>query len=161
MLVKDNFCVLRSDDTGNTHRGRKDTNEVVLTILNLSDCIHFLQNTSKDISRLPGYQDFIGKMKKMITFFSKSNYSVADLDKSRKDAGISKGLSKNIELIRDRVRSGKLQPKDKDVLNTLKNVGTYARFRSDMHEYMAILDPIARSLWALESPHTNAALCKE
>ena len=53
----DRFAAMCSDSTGNTRRGRKDAQEALPTVLDLGDCCHHLQNTIKDINKLPEFKD--------------------------------------------------------------------------------------------------------
>ncbi|KAF8148580.1 hypothetical protein B0H34DRAFT_802808 [Crassisporium funariophilum] len=147
----DNVAAVCSDNTGNTRCGRRNAQAVIPTMLNLADCVHHLQNTIKDINGIPEFKD------------------------AQQDAGILQGLikigktrfathwsaaaalEKNLDLIREGVHEGTLRPKNKEVLSMLKGVRSYTQFQIDIAEYLTVVEPIARSLWSLESPHTNAA----
>ena len=39
-----------SDNTGNTHSGRRLAAEELPTVFNLADCIHMIHNTAKEMS---------------------------------------------------------------------------------------------------------------
>jgi hypothetical protein len=53
---EDRFSTMCSDSTGNTKRGRKDAQEQLITILDLGDCCHHLQNTAGDINKLDEFK---------------------------------------------------------------------------------------------------------
>ncbi|KAF8240924.1 hypothetical protein L208DRAFT_1374171 [Tricholoma matsutake] len=49
---EDQFSMMCSDSMGNTKRGCKDAQEVLVTILDLGNCCHHLQNMAGDIKNL-------------------------------------------------------------------------------------------------------------
>ena len=62
--------------------------------MNLADCCHHLQNTVKDINKLPHFQEMLASLQNAIRHFSKSNLSVAELQKAREELDVTQGLVK-------------------------------------------------------------------
>ena len=56
-VSEDRFSTMCSNSTGNTKCGRKDAQEVLMTILDLGDCCHHLQNMSGDINKLEEFKN--------------------------------------------------------------------------------------------------------
>ena len=55
-MGEDQFSTMCSDSTGNTKCGHKDSQEVLVTILDLGDCCHHLQNTASDINKVDEFK---------------------------------------------------------------------------------------------------------
>jgi hypothetical protein len=51
------FCGISSDSTGNTRKARELVAKELPTIIIVPDCCHHLNNTVKDIQRLPYFSD--------------------------------------------------------------------------------------------------------
>jgi hypothetical protein len=56
-VSEDQFSTMCSDSTGNMKHGCKDVKEVLMTILDLGDCCHHLQNMSGDINKLEEFKN--------------------------------------------------------------------------------------------------------
>lgn len=51
------FCAVCSDNAGNTKKARALLKELTPTVLDIADCCHHLQNTAKDLTRLPEFKE--------------------------------------------------------------------------------------------------------
>ncbi|KAJ3919319.1 ribonuclease H-like domain-containing protein [Lentinula edodes] len=163
------------DSTGNTFKGRTETNKEVPTVMGLGDACHHLHNTTKDITNLEEFKPVISVLRSTIKHFSHSNYGARELRKACADNGITEGLVKigrtrfathysaavsldrcfpQIQsLLVDKV----IQPKKKDFAKIFIGQRSSMEFRLALVQYIKIIDPLARALWSLEAAQTNAA----
>ncbi|KAI0696513.1 hypothetical protein BC835DRAFT_1305576 [Cytidiella melzeri] len=86
------FAGIASDSTGNTKNARSRAVTEVPTLLNLPDGPHHLSNTTKDISKIDYFSEFIAVLRKFITHFSHAAHDTVMLDELRKERGIGRGL---------------------------------------------------------------------
>ncbi|KAJ7581918.1 hypothetical protein C8J56DRAFT_712978, partial [Mycena floridula] len=86
------FAGMGSDSAGNSKSGREFIFEEIPTIIILPDPSHHLSNTVKDICVLEYFQDAIGKMRAIITFFTKSTFVATHLLAIRVIMTINRGL---------------------------------------------------------------------
>ncbi|KAF8484534.1 ribonuclease H-like domain-containing protein [Russula ochroleuca] len=176
-IGKEKFAAVCSDSTGNTKKGRKTIHEEVRTIIDLGDCCHHIQNTIKDINKLSDLREMVSHLQATVKFFSKSNIVVAELRKARNDVDITTGLVKVgktrfathwaaasalnrcLPLIRDLVEEGKikLSQRKKNLHQLFTTQTRYLRFQLQLVQYIAIVGPLAHSLWSLEASRANAA----
>jgi hypothetical protein len=117
----------------------------------------------------------VSHLQATVKFFSKSNIAVAELRKARNDVNITTGLVKVgktrfatnwaaasalnrcLPLIRDLVEEGKIKLRKKNLHQLFTTQTRYLRFQLQLVQYIAIVGPLARSLWSLEASQANAA----
>ncbi|RDB28214.1 hypothetical protein Hypma_001371 [Hypsizygus marmoreus] len=169
-----------SDSTNVTKAARREIAAAIPTVIDLCDCVHHLQNTIKDITKLSEFKFFISILKAIIKHFSKSTYSAALLLKERNVAGedepvkalqkigktrfgthwmASTALDPCLPSIRKLVIEKEVKFKNTRVQGMFINraSGKYNDFEASMLRYNTIVGPFIRSLWSLEAAHANAS----
>ncbi|KAH9856359.1 ribonuclease H-like domain-containing protein, partial [Lenzites betulinus] len=166
------FSGVCSDNTGNTRKARELLVQSLPAIVNLLDCCHHLHNTSKDITQLSDFKEFISSLRNIIKYFKKSNIASAELTVARAEEGAglrglqsigktrfatvywsAESLCTSLPLIRRLVSSNKL------ALKALLEEGSMAsmNFEIQLRRYISIVAPIARAIKSLESTDATAA----
>lgn len=75
----DQWAAIVSDNTNVTKAAHRNTIEIVPTMLDLWDCVHHLQNTIKDITKLFAFKSSITVLKGIIKYFSKLSFGTFKL----------------------------------------------------------------------------------
>ncbi|KAJ3792320.1 ribonuclease H-like domain-containing protein [Lentinula aff. detonsa] len=170
---------VNSDNTGNVRKGRQDYTQAHSTVLNTWDSIHAFHNTIGEINKLPWIKPMITIAAKVIKYLRKSNLSSSALKKDaiesheieRSKGLISIGktrfathysslasLEPHLRAIQRLVEDKKIDIKaNKAIKSFFTSRGEVNSFETTMYQYLAIIGPIARSLWSLESTVANAA----
>ncbi|OSC99612.1 hypothetical protein PYCCODRAFT_1372721, partial [Trametes coccinea BRFM310] len=173
------FSGICSDSAGNTRKARELLAKEISGLLNLPDCCHHLQNTAKDITKLPDFKDFIGNLRKIIQYFRRSTKASNDLTAARLEEGLTRGLQSIgktrfasvywsaeslracLPLMRHLVSNGKLVIPRKqakfDVALLQENNMASMKFEQQLTRYTTIMAPIARAIKSLEATDTTAA----
>ncbi|CDO75074.1 hypothetical protein BN946_scf184703.g4 [Trametes cinnabarina] len=177
------FSGICSDSAGNTRKARELLAKEISGLLNLPDCCHHLQNTAKDITKLPDFKDFIRNLRKIIQYFRRSTKASNDLTAARLEEGLTRGLQSIgktrfasvywsaeslracLPLMRHLVSNGKLviprkgsyQQAKFDVALLQENNMASMKFEQQLTRYTTILAPIARAIKSLEATDTTAA----
>lgn len=81
-----------TDSTGNTKLFRELLVLNLPTIINFPDCVHFISNTIKDITRLLYFQPVILIVRGAIKKFHQSHIGTFELDKAKTELSIGRGL---------------------------------------------------------------------
>ncbi|KAJ3859091.1 ribonuclease H-like domain-containing protein [Lentinula novae-zelandiae] len=170
---------LNSDNTGNVRKGRQDYTLVHSTVLNTRDSPHAFHNTIGEINKLSWIQPMISMAAKVIKYLRKSNISSSALKKDaaesckleRSKGLISVGgtrfathysslasLEPHLRAIQRLVENGTIEIKaNKTVKSFFTSRSDVNTFEITRYQYLAIVGPIARLLWSLESTVANAA----
>ncbi|CDO75802.1 hypothetical protein BN946_scf184934.g17 [Trametes cinnabarina] len=166
-----------SDSTVVTLTTRAEINLEIPTIFDLRDCCHQLHNIIADITKLSAFTEPISTMKKIIAHFSKSTFGRAMLQKETEEGVRLLALQKvgktrfgshwtavqsllpAMPRIRELVQSKEVKFKHKSIqsLFTGRFNPEYTRLEHALVQYTTIVEPLIRSLWALEASSANAA----
>ncbi|KAJ3921466.1 ribonuclease H-like domain-containing protein, partial [Lentinula edodes] len=170
---REHTSTLCSDSTGNTKKGRElaKAEHPILSVL--PDACHHISLTIGDITKLEEFKPMIDILKATIQYFSHSDSSTKKVEALRKQENITKGLvtigktrfathytaavalERCFPVIRDLTVDKAINFKDVAAVFTGRHRG--AQFQLSLAQYIQIVGPLARSLWALESAKTNAA----
>ncbi|KAJ3805203.1 ribonuclease H-like domain-containing protein [Lentinula aff. lateritia] len=141
----------------------------------LPDACHHISLTIGDITKLEEFKPMIDILKATIQYFSHSDSSTKKVEALRKQENITKGLvtigktrfathytaavalERCFPVIRDLTVDKAINFKNKDVAAIFTGRHRGAQFQLSLAQYIQIVGPLARSLWALESAKTNAA----
>ncbi|KAJ3793831.1 ribonuclease H-like domain-containing protein [Lentinula aff. detonsa] len=148
---------VNSDNTGNVRKGRQDYTQAHSTVLNTRDSIHAFHNTIGEINKLPW-------IKPMITIAAKKD-AVESREIERSKGLISIGRTRfathysSLASLEPHLRAIQRLVEDKkiNIKSFFTSRGEVNSFETTMYQYLAIVGPIARSLWSLESTVANAA----
>ncbi|KAI0643457.1 ribonuclease H-like domain-containing protein [Trametes meyenii] len=148
------------------------------TIFDLRDCCHHLHNIIGDITSLPAFKAPIADMKKIVAHFSKSTFGRAMLRQQEDDCiGRLKALQKvgktrfgshwsaaqsllpALPKIRELAQNKEIKFKDKRIQALFMNRISmeYTALEHALVQYTTVVNPLVRSLWALEASAANAA----
>ncbi|KAH9858440.1 ribonuclease H-like domain-containing protein [Lenzites betulinus] len=173
------FSGVCSDSAGNTRKARALLAKEIPTLLDLPDCCHHLQNTSKDITKLTDFKGFISNLRKIVQYFRRSTKASTELTSIRIEDGVTRGLqsvgktrfatvywsAKSLRAclpsIRQLISSGKLTLTRKtakfDLALLQEGNMTSMKFEQALTQYTSILAPIARAIKSLEATDATAA----
>ncbi|KAJ3713739.1 ribonuclease H-like domain-containing protein, partial [Lentinula guzmanii] len=175
LVGREHFAALCSDNTGNTRKGRALSEDETPTLLDFPDPPHHAHNTIKDITNLPEFAEMKTVLRATIKYFSHSNFASRVLQSERLEHGVMEGLVKigktrfathySASMALDRcfpfiqqiILDKKIEPKNKTIVSTFTGMRHSMQFQLSLVQYNRIIDPIARSLWAMEGVQTNAA----
>ncbi|TFK80579.1 hypothetical protein K466DRAFT_503657, partial [Polyporus arcularius HHB13444] len=153
------FCAVCSDNAGNTKKARALLKQLTPSVLDIGDCCHHLQNTAKDLTRLPEFKEVIGQLRKIITYFRKSTLANTELSALRAEDGVARGLESigktrfaTVYWSSESIRQCLPQ------LRRIVGSGKFAiKFEQALTCYTSILAPLARAIKALEATNTTAS----
>ncbi|THU80342.1 hypothetical protein K435DRAFT_874483 [Dendrothele bispora CBS 962.96] len=172
---REHIGCLCSDSTGNVKNGKALAKLELPTVLTLPDCCHHIALTIKDITNLEEFKPMIKTLKATIQHFGHSDSATKKLEHVRKEENVTEGLvtvgktrfathytaavalDRCFPFIQDLLNDGSIQIKDKDVVATFTGRMRATEFQLALAQYIRIIGPLARSLWALEASQTNAA----
>ncbi|KAL7280348.1 hypothetical protein ACG7TL_005266 [Trametes sanguinea] len=166
-----------SDSTIVTLNTRSEISMDIPTILDLRDCCHHLHNIISDITKLPAFKEPIADMKQIVAHFSKSTFGRAKLQqevdgeprlhalqkvgKTRFGSHwtAAQSLLPALPRIRELVQNKEIKFKHRRIqsLFTGRFNQEYTKLELALVQYTAVIEPLIRSLWALESSSANAA----
>ncbi|KAJ2983808.1 hypothetical protein NUW54_g10593 [Trametes sanguinea] len=166
-----------SDSTTVTLNTRSEISTAVPTIFDLRDCCHHLHNIIADITKLSAFREPMSDMKRIVSHFSKSTYGRAMLqqetDSGRRLLGLQKvgktrfgshwsaaqSLLPALPRIRELVQAKEIKFKHKRIqgIFAVRYNIEYTRLEHALVQYTTIVEPLIRSLWALEASTANAA----
>ena len=92
MIGWERFAAVVTDSTGNTKLFRELLVLDIPTIINFPDCVHFISNTIKDITKLTYFQPVILIVRGVIRKFHQSHIGTFELDKAKTEISIGRGL---------------------------------------------------------------------
>ncbi|KAK1223490.1 hypothetical protein PQX77_013648 [Marasmius sp. AFHP31] len=166
------FSGTSSDSTAVTLKARKDFCEKFPHILNMNDACHNLQNTMKDLCKLPCFAQVISQLRDILTYMSQSTYARDHFDFERGQLKIARGL----EAVTDH-RFGTIYWSAESVMRGIPAFTNIARdagigltnkalhffkddediwpFQRDLKRLITLLKPFARSLQCLEAHDTT------
>ncbi|CDO74690.1 hypothetical protein BN946_scf184960.g4 [Trametes cinnabarina] len=166
-----------SDSTIVTLNTRSEISMDIPTILDLRDCCHHLHNIISDITKLPAFKEPIADMKQIVAHFSKSTFGRAKLQQEVDGEPRLHALQKvgktrfgshwtaaqsvlpALPRIRELVQNKEIKFRHRRIqsLFTGHFNQEYTKLELALVQYTAVIEPLIRSLWALESSSTNAA----
>ncbi|TRM58371.1 ribonuclease H-like domain-containing protein [Schizophyllum amplum] len=165
-----------SDRASNAIGGREIILAEVPVALDLGDSCHHLQNTTKDITKLPEFQWMNKRLKSVITHFSKSTYSRAMLKQSGEEEGekvynlkkigktrfgshhpAASSLLAVMGHIRKLVQNGSISFKNKTLASLFSKGGraSYTKLESALQQYVDIVEAPVKAICALEASHAT------
>ncbi|KAI0764434.1 ribonuclease H-like domain-containing protein [Irpex lacteus] len=165
-----------ADNTGNTRWARGGIVREVKIVFNCQDPEHHIDNTHKDISAIDFFSAFITTLRKLITHFSHAAHDTVQLDNLRKEKGIGRGLVRigntrfatvtwaAISVQRCFECIGELVDGDQLQIDLGESLTPYFRrsskrsreFRLMLDRYIAVTEPLAKSIECIEGASTNA-----
>ncbi|KZV79764.1 hypothetical protein EXIGLDRAFT_846239 [Exidia glandulosa HHB12029] len=172
------FAAFVTDSAGNVKLGRKLISQAFPTIISLDDQPHGLNNTIKEICKLPYFKQVIARSRKLLTYFKHSSYAVYHLKAHWIDFGVRRGLERigntrfgsigrsgasilrNIEPVKKIVRADDLLTNDKKRsagFAFLRNPAFAGTYELELRQLVAILTPLNKSLKCLESSRSTLA----
>ncbi|KAF8593692.1 hypothetical protein BDV93DRAFT_584071, partial [Ceratobasidium sp. AG-I] len=168
----DRFACVVSDNTGNTRAARNLLEQQYPWFTTLVDACHQQNNTAKDIGNLPYFRLCSSQLRSIVSFFHHSTYAKRHLAALCIRHHIHGAIStigntrfatyyyaaqstlRCLPLILELLSSGVLS------LNSIYwmlDLATLQKFTEQLRQFVAVLEPLARSIKCLESSHSTAA----
>ncbi|KAJ7810560.1 ribonuclease H-like domain-containing protein [Mycena leptocephala] len=168
------FGAASSDNTGNTRGCQRLLCERILTMLNLPDPDHHLNNTISDILRIPYFKLTIKIVRTTVKTFNQSKQSKAMLKQLRLQHSIGRGLEtigkthfatvtlaaisvqRNLNLISSLCTNGQVEIK-KYTSYFIKDTAKSLDFQIKLNQLIAVTEGAAKAIQCLEAASCNPA----
>ncbi|KAF8510966.1 ribonuclease H-like domain-containing protein [Gautieria morchelliformis] len=169
------FSGISSDSTGNTKLAREIVAKAVPWIISLPDVCHLLNNTAKDIGKIPFFADTITRLRSIIKYFRKSSYAKRHLTALRIYLDIKKGLvsvgntrfltlyysgsslRRCLTPIKELIESKVLKLTSKVGIYWMRKRDDISNFENGLRQLVLVLEPLARACKCLESSKATAS----
>ncbi|KAJ7077040.1 hypothetical protein C8R44DRAFT_896418 [Mycena epipterygia] len=168
------FIAASSDNTGNTRGFRRNICERLVTMLNLADPNHHLNNTLKDICLIPYFKLTIKILRGAIRHFNQSKQSKAMLKQLRMDDSIGRGLEtigktrfatltwsaislrRNLGPVSYLCTNGQVEIKKYNSY-FIKDTAKFLDFQMKLNQVISVTEGAAKAIQCLEAASCNPA----